>query len=399
MTFSHNNFLANIASIDNFKNLSLSVNNWVDFLVITILIYIVIRVLSETHSLSIAIGILGLSVLYATSTVFNLPLTRLILQGFFGILLIFITIIFQKEFRRLFSFVGFFNFRKHAQPTETTIATIAHSVAHLSKTKTGALIVFPGKESIARMLSGGIILNGHISEEFIISIFDESTPGHDGAVIIEDNIIKKFAVHLPLAENLEQLGKLGLRHRAAIGLSERSDAFIIVVSGESGRIDIARNGAFEQCADENVVREKLSEFYKTIVSKSRWTYFFQWTSRNMLSFVTAFIIAFIIWLFFVPDFTLIQKKFTVPLEFQNIPSSYVIQNAIPYNAVVTIQGQNLNFGSLTPQSIEVYADLSSVTKPGWHEITLTPDNISVPINFSPVTITPKTIEVEIVKKN
>ncbi len=395
----HGNLLANVAFLNGFKNVSLGVNDWIDFFIIAVLIYVVIRVLSETHSLSVAAGIFGLGVLYAASIVFNLPLTHLVLQSLFGVILIFIAIIFQRELRRLFSFVGFFKFRRHVPPTEATIATVARAVMRLSQTKTGALIVFPGKESIARMLDGGIPLHGSISEELLMSIFDESTPGHDGAVIIEDNKLKRFGVHLPLAENLKRLGKSGLRHRAAIGLSERSDALVVVVSGESGKIDIARHAAFERCEDETAVREKLSAFYGAVVSGSRWSYFSQWTARNALSFGIAVVIAFIVWLFFVPEFTLVQKKFTVPLEFQNVSSTYVIQDVIPREAVLTLQGQNLSFESLAPQSLDVVVDLSSVGKPGWHDVSLKPSDAEIPDGFSLAAIDPDTIEVEIANKN
>lgn len=395
----HGNLLAAAAFVSGFKNVSLGVNDWADFFIIVVLIYVVIRVLSETHSLSVAFGIFGLGVLYAASTVFNLPLTHLVLQTLFGFLLIFIAIIFQKELRRLFSFIGFFKFRKHMPPTEATIATVARAVMHLSKTKTGALIVFPGKESIARMLEGGIPLYGTVSEELLVSIFDESTPGHDGAVIIEDNKLKRFAVHLPLAENLKLLGKSGLRHRAAIGLSERSDAFVIVVSGESGRVDIARHAAFERCEGEAAVHKKLSAFYGNVASKSRWSYFSQWTARNALSFGIAFVIAFVVWLFFIPEFTLVQKKFTVPLEFQNVSSTYVIQDVIPREVVLTLQGQNLSFESLAPQSLNVAVDLSSINKPGWHEVVLKPSEAEIPIDFSLAAIEPQAIEVEVENKN
>jgi uncharacterized protein (TIGR00159 family) len=395
---SYSNLLKDLAFMGSFKNLSLGVNDWVDFFIIAVLIYIVIRVLSETHSLSIAVGILGLSVLYAASTLFNLPLTHLVLQTFFGILLVFIAIIFQKELRRLFSFVGFFTFRKHMPPTEATITAVVRAVARLSQTKTGALIVFPGRESIARLTDGGISLHGNVSEELMVSIFDDTTPGHDGAMIIEDNKIKKFAVHLPLAENPEQSGKSGLRHRAAIGLSERSDALTIVVSGESGKISIVRNGAFETCAGDAAVREKLSAFYGNIVSRSRWDSLSQWTWRNAFFFGIALLVASVVWLFFAPEFTLVQKKFTVPLEFQNVSSTYVVQDVVPREAILTLQGQNLNFESLAPQSLEVIVDLGSINKPGWHEISLTTANAGIPVNFSLAGIAPQTIEVEIGNK-
>ena len=235
-------------------------NAWLDILVIGVMIYIVIRLLFEARSLSVAIGIIALALLYWLSGVFNLPLTNLTLKTFFGFLIIFIAIIFQGELRRLFSFVGFFSFQRGAPADEATIETIAQAVARLSREKVGALIVFPGKESVSRHFEKGISLGGDLSQELLLSIFSEETPGHDGALIIENNKITQFGVHLPLTQNTQNLGHFGgLRHRAAMGLSERSDAFVIVVSGETGDIDVAHNRAWEHCKTAAELQAKLAE--------------------------------------------------------------------------------------------------------------------------------------------
>jgi diadenylate cyclase len=380
---------------------SLTAGNWIDIVVIAILIYIALRLLFETRSLSVAIGIVALAILYGLSTAFNLALTHLLLKSLFGFLVIIIAIIFQQELRRLFSFVGFFSFQRSAPPAETTIATVSSAVAKLSKRKIGALIVFPGKESASRYFEGGISLGGSISPELLLSIFSEETPGHDGAVIIEGNEARRFGVHLPLAEHPEIAGKFGgLRHRAALGLSERSDAFIIVVSGETGSIDIARHGTWEHCADEQAVYQKLFVFSNAISPRSgNRAYILDWTRRNVVLFAISFGIAGVTWAIFAPDFAMTQRNFTVPLEFQNVPAGYVVQDVVPRQVVLTLQGQATDFESLNPQSLDVSLDLKSISGAGWKTVTIGPGDVDKPTNFSLVQVRPESMEVNIVKND
>ena len=253
--------LGAISLVSNFSFSWLSLRDGIDVVVIAILIYVGLRLLLETHSWPMLVGVLAVALLYGASSLFNLPLTHLVLSAFFGFFIIFIAIIFQKELRRLLSFVGFFSFKRTAPPADGTILTISQAAGILSKNKVGALIVFPGKEPIGRFLEGGIALRGEISKELLLSLFSEETPGHDGAMIIENNRIKKFGVHLPLTENIAHNAQFhGLRHRAALGLSEQSDALVLVVSGETGSVDIAQDGEWTHCANEHDLHEKLAEF-------------------------------------------------------------------------------------------------------------------------------------------
>jgi uncharacterized protein (TIGR00159 family) len=345
------------------------------------------------------IGILALALLYGASNVFNLPLTHLVLHAFFGFFIIFIAIIFQRELRRLLSFVGFFSFMRPAPPADSTILTISQAAGKLSKNKVGALIVFPGKEPIGRFLDGGIVLRGEVSQELILSLFSEETPGHDGAMIIENNRIKKFGVHLPLTEDVRNLEKFhGLRHRAALGLSEQSDALVVVVSGETGSVDIARDGVWEHCANEHELHEKLVAFCVAFsLPGTAFATLPHWLWRNTGLFAISLVLAGGTWLFFSANFAPAQKNFTAPLEFQNVPSGYFVEDAIPRDAVITLEGQNSDFNILNPQALNVSVNLSSTTKVGWHTITLEAKDVNAPLNFSVVQVKPQSIQIEIVK--
>jgi uncharacterized protein (TIGR00159 family) len=391
--------LAAVSLATNFNFSWLSVRDAVDVVIIAALIYIGLRLLLDTHSWPMLVGILAIAVLYGASNIFNLPLTHLVLRAFFGFFIIFIAIIFQKELRRLLSFVGFFSFKRLMPPADTTILTISQAAGKLSHDKIGALIVFPGKEPIGRFLEGGIALRGDISQELLLSLFSEETPGHDGAMIIENNRIKKFGVHLPLTENFDHAGKFhGLRHRAALGLSEQSDAIIVVISGETGSIDIARDGLWEHCVNEHELHEKLSNFCAAFsLPGTAFATFPNWLWRNVGLFGVSLVLAAGTWLFFSTNFAPAQKDFTVPLEFQDIPQGYFVEDAIPRDAVITIEGQNSDFTDLNPQALNVSVGIGSSTAAGWHTITLTEKDVDAPLNFSVIQVQPRSIEVEIVK--
>ena len=393
-----NIFLAAIGIIDNFHFFPVTPQDWIDIIVIAILVYIGLRLLLTTHSWPMLVGVLALAALYGASNIFDLPLTHLVLRSFFGFFIIFIAIIFQKELRRLFSLVGFFSFKRVSPPGDATILTISQAAGKLSKNKVGALIVFPGKEPIGRFLEGGIALRGDISQELLLSIFSEETPGHDGAMLIENNKIKKFGMHLPLAENVEPGGKfLGLRHRAALGLSEQSDALIVVVSGETGSIDIARGGEWEHCASEQELYQKLSDFCDVFALPGTVRRAPLWIRQNIALFVISLALAAGTWIFFSVDFAPTEKNFTVPLEFQNIPPGYVVQDAIPRDTVVTLEGRNSDFSSLNSQSLNVSVDLGATRSVGWHTIVLDEKNVETPLNFSTIQLRPETVQVEIEK--
>jgi DNA integrity scanning protein DisA with diadenylate cyclase activity len=130
----------------------------------------------------------------------------------------------------------------------------------LAKKRRGALIVLPGNQSLERVLEGGTLLNGKISEPLLLSIFDPKTIGHDGAVIIEGEMVKKFMVHLPLADMNKTYPGIGTRHRAGLGLAERTDAMTIIVSEERGTITIARNNELHIVANSDKLKEEIRKF-------------------------------------------------------------------------------------------------------------------------------------------
>ena len=384
------------------KNFSFSWNNLFDILILALLIYIAIALIRKTRSMPILLGILAMAIVYGFSTWFDLPLTRRFFGAFFGTFVLILVIIFQKEIRRLLEIIGVWGLkRKMTIPTDLTLLSVSEAaryfVSHNSH-KIGSLIVFPGQEPIERFLEGGTDLNGEVSTALLTSIFDDSSPGHDGAVIIKGNKLKKFAVHLPLGENVEAVKKFGTRHRAALGLAEKTDALCIVTSEEKGTISVARDGLIFQLKDADALKEEMKSFLKNKFPERGLISYKKWILQNSINFFLSLIVALAIWLGFAYSSVNVQRNFVAPLEFKNLMENYQINEYQPQEVVITLSGKNTDFSSFDPQSLKVSISLEKILKIGWHKILIKDQDIVLPNNFSVIKIDPQSIQVQLEEK-
>lgn len=235
----------------------------IDILATASILYAVLILLKKTRSIFILRGIFGLIILYVLALYLRLTLTILLFQSFVSFIVVILVVIFQKELRRFFenfSFAIFFSDSEIVSASKDVVETLGGVVNYLAKRKNGALVVLAGTQPIDRHLEGGYDLNGVLSKPLLLSIFDPSSPGHDGAVIIEGNLVKKFGAHLPLAENFKKYPELGTRHRAGLGLAERTDALVIIVSEERGTITIGKNGILTVMTNEEALKQKIYQF-------------------------------------------------------------------------------------------------------------------------------------------
>lgn len=270
-----------------------------DILIIAAFIYIFLILFIKARSLPVLIGVITLAALYGVAFFLNLSLTKMILKSFFGMFLIILAIIFQRELRRFFEFIGVLGMKKKIfVPAEDTIKMIAKTALLFAKEKTGAIIVFPGRELIDRHLEGGVLLNGKISRQLLLSLFDKTSPGHDGALIVEGDRVKKFAVHLPLSENIELTKRYGTRHRAAVGLSERTDSLSLVVSEEKGTILIVRNGEMKTVSSTEDIEKRLLSFFSEKFPGKKLHNYKIFLRKNIIPLTISFGLAMIFWLIF-----------------------------------------------------------------------------------------------------
>lgn len=368
-----------------------------DILIISAIAYVFVVLFVRTKSIPMLIGIIFLVLLYGLTSIFNLPLTKMFFNSFFGMFLVVLVVIFQKELRRLFEFIGFLGLKKRTSaPNYDSLGIILKAVKKFAKNKIGALIVFPGAEMIDGRVDGGILLNGKISEPLLLSIFDDSSPGHDGAVIIRGDKIERFGVHLPLAENFEAVRKFGTRHRAALGLSEKSDALCIVVSEERGTVSLARNGEIKDIARDKEIEKEVRGFFEEKFSGKKISKYKKFLKKNIIPICLSLGVAFIFWAVFNYQPAVIQKNYLVPVEFRNLPADFILDNLSDSEIVVTLSGFEKDFKILDPASVKISLDVSE-TKLGWHKILVSKDSVKKPSDFTIVSIEPASVKFRLAK--
>lgn len=245
--------------------LNFRVNNVIDILIIAAVIYQLYKLVKETRAEQLAKGLVVLIVVTKLSEWLKLYTLRWVLERLLGAGLIAIVVIFQPEIRRAFEYIG----RSRLMSTvkdwrgglDPAVDEIVQACASLSRQKIGALIVLERKTGLNEIVETGTEINGKISMGLLINIFIPKTPLHDGAVIIKRDVLRAAACFLPITDNNRLSKELGTRHRAALGISERSDCLVIVVSEETGAISTCEAGEISRYLDEETLRRKLADIY------------------------------------------------------------------------------------------------------------------------------------------
>ena len=369
-----------------------------DILIIGSLIYVLLIWFKNTTSRFVFVGIILLGAIYFLARLLNLYLTSMLLQGFFAILLIALVVIFQEEIRRFFERLATWGTLSKTKQTDSgagpyhlDMEIIVESVAELADTKTGALIVLQGKDPLDRHLKGGYGLDGSLSQPLLASIFDTHSAGHDGAVVIDKGRIMKFGCHLPLSSDVGVSGKLGLRHTAGLGLSEKSDALCIIVSEERGTITVARQGRLEQVESSAELTGILEQFYKRSTPEGRAGLFTHWLRENTPEKAVAVILAMVLWFAFGYQRDWIQRDFTVPIEYRNIPPEWYVEEPRISQAKVALTGSVQAFNLFNPGSLKISFDLADIEE-GYQEIMINKNMIRVPSNLSVTKFSPTKIK-------
>ncbi|MGC9109794.1 MAG: diadenylate cyclase CdaA [Caldimicrobium sp.] len=235
------------------------ITDLIDILVVSYIIYRILLLIQGTRALQMVAGLTILVFLYFFSEILQLLTLNWLLHTFLSSILILIIIIFQDDIRRALAQIGTAPFAKIQAQYSFGIEEVVKAVSAMAEKKIGALIVFEREISLKDYLEGSTLMEAKISEELLISIFNPKSPLHDGAVIISEGRIKAAGVVLPLSTNPDIAKDLGTRHRAAIGITEVTDAVAVVVSEERGQISIAVGGKITRDVTPATLRKMLSQ--------------------------------------------------------------------------------------------------------------------------------------------
>lgn len=240
----------------------------VEIIIISFLVYHILVWIKNTKAWSLLKGIVVIAVFLLVAAVFRMNTILWIAENVVGIAVTAVIVILQPELRKALEELGRKNIISSILPFESgkpedglfsdrTVNEIVKASVEMGKVKTGALIVVEQTQSLAEYERTGIDVDGIVSSQLLINIFEHNTPLHDGAVIVRGNRITSATCYLPLSDNMELSKELGTRHRAGIGISEATDSMTVIVSEETGKISVAYEGKLERSLDGDSLREKL----------------------------------------------------------------------------------------------------------------------------------------------
>jgi uncharacterized protein (TIGR00159 family) len=373
-----------------------------DIFIITICIYFVLIFIKQTRSFFILAAFISLFGLNFIAQKFDLSLTRQLFEPLLTLFIAIFVIVFQQEIRKFFKWISsgrITSFSKSLALPRNNIQTVVRAVFAMAQQKVGAIIVFPGEYPLDDMIEGGFPLNGQITAALIQSIFDSSSPGHDGAILIEGSEIKMFGLHLPLAHEFTEYRRVGTRHRAAAGITERTDAIAIVVSEERGEVSVSSKGMLTKIKTPEELEVIISKFTgensknigtnKNLIQKI--------FTHNFIFKVIAILVALTFWFLSTYKTGIVKIDYSIPIEYRYISPNMIIKTSLPDAINMTVTGNNRDIANLKKDDIKVVVDGSNF-KIGNNEFIVQKNNIQTPSYIELNNFTPKTVGVKTVDK-
>lgn len=390
----------------------------VDLLLVTIAFFLLLDLIRRSQAAFLLRGAAVLIILLFVFTVFlPLPTFDWLVRGALLAILVATPVIFQPELRRFLENLGrsfrMASFQKRVQ--ESTLLPIVRAVENMAENKIGALIVLEGNEDLNRIIETGVPIKGNVSSELLQTIFFDKTPLHDGGVIIrQDNIVSAGCV-LPVSNRQLYGGdrRLGLRHRAALGLSEAFDAMTVIVSEETGRIAVARQNQLHLDLDITDLRERIVDFYQPNQSATKKPTFFEslkfGLSRTKSVFAPSFsrdgikniglwliaaLLALTAWAFVIQETNPARQTLVegIPLVVQGTPENTMVVSEVPENVSVIVKTTDALFASLSPNAFQATISLEG-KEPGLHRLDVEVSSGVSPVQI--VSVDPTLLDIEL----
>jgi uncharacterized protein (TIGR00159 family) len=369
-----------------------------DILIMSFLVYQLYSWFKNTRALQVVIGLGFLVLLYVATKNLGLFMTSWVLQELGTVLFVLLIVIFQSEIRQaLYRFSLLRNlFGRQESSSQLDLMDLSSTIFALAQERIGAIIVFQRKELLDEYLLHGIPLDSLVSAQLIGTVFRDGTPLHDGAIVIRDNRVTQASCHLPLSNNTEVPSYFGTRHRAALGLSERSDAAVVVVSEERGEVSLAQGGGIARIDTPELLSGKLHALLVhpapevTGISLHRWLFSNLWPKLIILLLVC------ICWLIITARQGGIVTV-TAPLKFHNLPEGLALVKSSPEDVEVQLKAVS----SLTPspKELDIMADLNlDKTREGINHLSIKSSDFQLPLGVMVTGINPSVVKVTMEKK-
>jgi uncharacterized protein (TIGR00159 family) len=375
------------------------IQDFADILIMTILLYQLYIWFRKTRALQVVLGLGSLALLYIITKSLGLFMTSWILQELGTVIFVLIIVVFQGEIRQaLYRFSLLRNFfERNEHPAAFDIPAVVSTVFNLAAQHTGALIVFERQEKLDDHLLHGIHLDSLVSSQLLYSLFEKSSPLHDGAVIIKSGRIAEASTHLPLSATAELPQHFGTRHRAAVGLSERTDALVIVVSEERGTVAAAIGAEMLEVKSAHELEGIMTSSLEAKAAAVRKISFKERAFNNFLPKCLTLFLVVTCWLLINARQGVVQAV-TAQVKFHNLPENLVLENDLPGELEVQLKSLSAIFSSSSKMEVAADLDLSKLHE-GVNTITVDSKALQLPLGVTVVKITPSTIKVVAEKRS
>lgn len=367
----------------------------IDILFLTFVAYQLYIWFRETRALRVLIGLAVLGAIYSLAKLWGLFLTTRVFQILWQVLLILLLILFQSEIKQVLEKVSPLRYlRSKKRRLSGVLATeLAGVIFELAEEKTGALIVVTRKDNPDEFIHSGQTVMASPSPALIKSIFNRHSPAHDGAIVISEDHLTQMGGILPLSESRELPDKYGTRHRAALGISERTDVVCLVVSEERSEVTTIVKGDITIWDDPDLLAKQLKGWMgvpDSIVPASK-EFFKGFILQNWKPKLGAFGMVAVIWLFLASQEE-IQLSVTAPIRHVNLSSELVLDEGSAAAVRLNLSGRRKNLEAIRDQDIHVQLDLSSLSA-GTYSIRLSRKNVDLPLGVTIDTVVPQDVKV------
>jgi uncharacterized protein (TIGR00159 family) len=369
--------------------------NWFDILVISFIVHRIFLLLRGTPAFQVVLGLVFLWFFQAIARNAGLVLTSWFFQGIGAVAVLVIVVVFRSEIRELLIQTNPVRFvlGHPRQPPTIGLETIAQAVFRLARKNVGALIVLQNRDRLIDHLRNGFTLDGRFNAQIIEGLFVKENPVHDGAIVIRGDRITRVGTILPLTQKEGLPEHYGTRHRAAIGLSEATDAVVLVVSEERGEISLVQRGNVELMH----YREQLCEALRRLLLKEESVSGTGGRGRLLLhqaaGLLATFLLVSIFWgIYSGRQLSLIRV--TAAIDFRNIPENIELVKNSTEEVEVQISGKRPLVSGLKPNDVRAFVELKDI-KEGVHNITLNRDNVELPPGLEVVRLAPSTLKLKL----
>lgn len=367
-----------------------------DFLILAVAFYALLRWARSARALRIALGVLGLHVLALIARNLDLVITSWVLDASAILAILVLLLVFQPELRRAFMRVDS-ALKRWPQPIAVgsqANRAIANTAFELAHSHLGALIVITRRDSISELVEGGVAIGAAVSSELLYAIFEKLSPLHDGAVIIEDGRLVSANVVLPLTRSQEVPNSYGTRHRAAMGLAERCDALVVVVSEERSEVTLMDAAAIRHMQEPEQLIAMLDKLL-TITRESFGERFRRLLTADLGLKFAALGLAAVVWsMSFLASGTTIRTV-SAPVEFSNVPAGMEVAQQSTGTLEIQLRGSPWIMESLNPQTLVARIDLRTLHA-GWQTVPFKPRSLDLPPGIQVDRVSPE-LRVDVIR--